>query len=329
MTTTTNMNLDLPDVNSTPDPTWSTKIVTAFDVVDSHDHASGSGVKITPNGLNINDDLPFSNNNATQLRSSRFQNQNSTLADAADLTCSYFVNGDFYINNSSGTSVQITSGSGLNFATVGTIGGDYGQPGVDASVTYNDSTKIYTFLSDAGVFGKMNQGPTTIVNQAGTQGVTFTVPTSVTPYTVTFPGAAASSNSILKITSSGTVSYVPFNNITDPVTINANVTMGANASVTGTLTPTGGFVTNGTSVNLKIATYTGFISTGTISFTVSGATILYSVTGRWSGGGQRGGIRNETGANIFFTTSAVSANQFDLTSVAAANITYYIVVLYI
>ena len=54
MATTPNMTLDLPVVSTTPGPTWATAVNEAFDTVDTHDHSTGNGVKITPTGLNIN-----------------------------------------------------------------------------------------------------------------------------------------------------------------------------------------------------------------------------------------------------------------------------------
>lgn len=48
---TTNMGLDLPVVGSTTGPAWATMINQAFQVVDSHSHAPGSGVQISNAGV--------------------------------------------------------------------------------------------------------------------------------------------------------------------------------------------------------------------------------------------------------------------------------------
>lgn len=110
MPTTSNMSLVLPAVSATLGPLWASELNTALSLVDTHDHSSGKGVKVTPAGLNINSDLAFNSNDLTTVRTVMFDAQSATLADIRAI---YSVNGDLYWNNGSGTAVQITSGASV------------------------------------------------------------------------------------------------------------------------------------------------------------------------------------------------------------------------
>lgn len=113
-TTTPNMSLIEPDILSTPSPIWASLLNNALTTIDSHDHSTGKGVKITPAGLNISSDLPFGSNNATTLRSVRLNNQSSFTPTSNDLACIYVLNNEIYYRDGVGNIVQITSGGSLN-----------------------------------------------------------------------------------------------------------------------------------------------------------------------------------------------------------------------
>jgi hypothetical protein len=91
--------------------------------IDGHNHTSGLGVPITPAGLSISADLPFGGNNATLLRSVRFNPQSTTLSGASDLGCIYEVVGDLYYNDGSGNIIRITSGGAVNATSSGISSG--------------------------------------------------------------------------------------------------------------------------------------------------------------------------------------------------------------
>ena len=111
MATTPNILLDLPTVSVTLGPEWATKLNTALTKIDSHDHSTDKGVKITPSGLNINADLTIGANNLTNIKSSRYADNATTLVSPADVRSLYTVNGNLYFNNGAGTPVQITNGT--------------------------------------------------------------------------------------------------------------------------------------------------------------------------------------------------------------------------
>jgi hypothetical protein len=119
MSTTVNMNLQLPVPTVTLGPEWASKLNDALTLVDLHDHSSGKGVKVTPLGLNISSDLDIKGNNLLQLRSARFNNQAAVLSTAQDVRSIYVHDGDLYYNNGAGAPVQITDGGNTTSGPAG------------------------------------------------------------------------------------------------------------------------------------------------------------------------------------------------------------------
>jgi len=134
-TTTTNMSLVLPDVSVTVGPTYATLLNAAYTLIDSHDHSTGKGIKVTPSGLNISSDLTFGQNNATNLRSARLYNNTSISLGVNDKTCLYSLNNELYYVDGAGNNVQVTTGGALNIGTT-------------AALTINDSSFILQYFGD-------------------------------------------------------------------------------------------------------------------------------------------------------------------------------------
>ncbi len=113
-TTSPYMNLTLPTPTVTLGPEWASQIVTAFGLVDSHDHSSGFGVKVTPAGININADLNMAIlNRLINTKSVQHADQLATLTGAANASSVYSVLGDLYYTNGSGVAIQLTSGGAV------------------------------------------------------------------------------------------------------------------------------------------------------------------------------------------------------------------------
>lgn len=202
--TTPLMNLVLPTVGSEPGPDWASDLNSAFEAVDAHDHTSGNGSQIPSAGLNINSDLGFNGYNATLLRSVRLSSQAASLATANDKNCLSVVSGDLYYNNGSGTAIQLTSGSGLNAASIGGIGGDYGTS--SASVSYSDTTKVFSFTQSSGVTAKIGCGDLAIYeNVSSANPITIKSPSSLaSSYTLTLPPSLPGTGSgFLRVSSAG------------------------------------------------------------------------------------------------------------------------------
>ncbi len=220
MPTTPNMTLDLPIPSTTSGPAWAVAVNEAFDTVDTHDHSTGNGVKITPTGLNINADLPLNENNLTEVRSVRFEDQGTVQTEATDLGCLQLVGGDLWWVNGNGTGVQITSGAGLSFSSLGTIGGDFGQPGVTASVTYSDTTKIFSFLQDSGITAGIYGSKLLLADDtSGALSVTLTADAATGAYTLTFPVSAPTDNTVLTFSAAGVGTFRTISGTAGEVTV--------------------------------------------------------------------------------------------------------------
>ena len=104
---TPNMNLDKPTVGG-DSGAWGGKLNADLDLLDAHDHSATKGVKVTPAGFNVNQDLEFNNNDATELRSANLQDQVSALSAVADRGSLHRAGDDLFYLDGSGNSVRLT-----------------------------------------------------------------------------------------------------------------------------------------------------------------------------------------------------------------------------
>lgn len=167
MPTTSNMSLVLPTVSVTVGPTWATELNAALTLVDSHDHTSGKGVIITPSAININQDLEFNGNDATELRSVRMESQSAALAGGSDLGCYYNLSGNPTYNNNSGTASRLVNCS---------------YPMVAGDLLYASSTTAFGRLAigTTGQTLKVSGGLPAWSSQSNT----YTVVTKTSGYTI-------------------------------------------------------------------------------------------------------------------------------------------------
>ena len=139
--TTTNMSLNAPSVGVTTGPTWATQTNSNWETIDTHDHTSGKGVQLTPSALNINSDLEFNQNSASELKNVIFD---ASVTAATTNYSVYQESGNLYWRNGSGTAVQITDGSGIN-----TSGGSISNMTGNSQVQFSGVNKSYTFKFDS------------------------------------------------------------------------------------------------------------------------------------------------------------------------------------
>lgn len=189
ITTSPNMNLPVPIVGQELGPQWATDINNSLSIIDAHTHSAGSGVQINPAGLNINSDLTFSDNNATQLRSSRYQPQSALLSLPADIGAVYVSGVDLYFNDVNGTQIRLTQ-SGSIVGTAGSITGLVPP----ASVTYSSISETFVFQSDVVTPANLDAASVTIRDLvASSHGVTLEAPVALgSDYSLvlpTLPGA--------------------------------------------------------------------------------------------------------------------------------------------
>lgn len=281
--TTQYMNLQLPIPGQTLGPEWALDLNAALTQIDAHTHQPGLGQPVPTNGININADLPFNSLNATLLRSSRYVNQNSPLALVADVTCVYASGGDLWYNNAIGQQVQITAGSSINVAGTGTIGGDYGQPGVPATVVYFVvPSNTYYFFQNTNQYAPLAVGPITISGTAANaKGVTLQSDPSLSAnYSMTFPLALPVSTKILTVDSAGHIGDA-YDVDGATITVTSNVIavppqgiqqVNLASRATGTTVPAGG---------VAVSTESGTFTTSSRSLVdVTNMTVTITTTGR-------------------------------------------------
>tara|TARA_R110000824_G_scaffold171502_3_gene349155 strand:+ start:6975 stop:8012 length:1038 start_codon:yes stop_codon:yes gene_type:complete len=146
---TTNMLLTKPSVSVTAGPTWATNLNTDIDLIDAHDHSSDKGAKVTQSGINITADLEFNANDATEVRTVRFDASTVSIDGSTDVRVLYHVDGDLYYRNESGDAVQLTDGSAINISSAGGITDIIGT---DGSFHYNSTSKTFTArYNDSGL----------------------------------------------------------------------------------------------------------------------------------------------------------------------------------
>lgn len=198
--TSPNMNMPLPVPGVDPGPDYALNNNACLTIVDGHNHATGSGVPISPAGLNINSDLPFLGNNATQLRSTRWTSQSAALGTSTDVSCAYVVNGDLYYNDGSLNQIRITQ-SGSVAGASGTI---TGLPTGTASASYSAGT--FVFQSATSTAANVDGRSFIFRNStASSKGVTVSPPNALgADYSLTLP-AVPSAQSYLAIDNTGTI----------------------------------------------------------------------------------------------------------------------------
>lgn len=208
--TSPNMQLTVPVVGVDTGPDWANNINASLTIIDAHTHAPGSGVQITPSGININSDLPFGKtNNATQIRSARFWSQASPIAaSGSDLECVYVSGVDLYYNDGSGNQIRITQ-SGSVAGASGTI---TGLPSGTASAAYASGTGTFVFQQATSTGANLDVAsiairyPGSYPTPSGNY-IQLQAPSSLASgYSLTLPALPSANNTFLSIATDGTIS---------------------------------------------------------------------------------------------------------------------------
>lgn len=206
---TPNMNLTLPTPTVTLGPAWATELNTAIETVDTHDHSTGKGVRVKPDGLNINTDLDVQTNNINNVLSTRLAEQASLPVGAQDIRSLYSYQGNLYYNNATGDTIRITSGTSIDASTVGGIGGDYGS--TPAVVNYVNASKTYFFETDTNRRGAIDSGALIIreTDVVNSNAVTLRAPAALAAnYTATLPGATPPATRFLSMSNTGAMDFI-------------------------------------------------------------------------------------------------------------------------
>lgn len=286
--TSPNMSLPVPIVGVDLGPQYAIDINSCLSILDSHDHSSGDGVRISQAGINLTGDLPFNGFNATNLRTTRYASQGAPLAVASDLGCVYVVTNDLYFNDGLGNQIRMTQSGGVA-GTPGSIAGLTAP----ASATYIPASTKFVWQSAVNTSAIMDAGSIIIRNAtANSKGVTIAAPAALAnDYTMALPAALPAQKSGLSSDSSGNIG-VDWSSINDAQNYTLTGTVSANALTIALKTRAGTDATtaNQTSIGFRNATATsGSYNTRTIT----GALSLVVPSGTTIG-----------------TTSAVTANIY-------------------
>jgi hypothetical protein len=107
------MNLNLPTPSITTGPIWAESVNTALETVDNHDHSSGKGVKVKPNGMDINADLDMKINSLLNIEAAQLSELSATVTGPTNILKLHSYAGNLYFTNGSGSAVQLTSGGSI------------------------------------------------------------------------------------------------------------------------------------------------------------------------------------------------------------------------
>jgi hypothetical protein len=200
-TVSANMGLTIPIVGMTPGPEYADDLNDSLTIIDQHDHTPGLGVPITPGGININTDLTYNGQNATNLRSARFLTNGSPLAEVTDVGCLYESGVDLYYNDGSGNQIRITQSGGVA-GTPGSISGLVAP----ASATYVPADGAFVWQSAANTAADTDTRDLILRNAtANSKGLTLTPPLAMgSDYTITMPALPGTQN-IMTLDASGNI----------------------------------------------------------------------------------------------------------------------------
>ncbi len=185
------MLLPIPSVGVDPGPQYAEDINSCLTIIDQHNHEPGSGVQITPSGLDINSDLSFSNSNAINLRTVRFQSQGAPLSAAADVGCLYEVSNDLFFNDGLGNQVRITQSGGVA-GTPGSISGLVSP----ASASYSVLDQTFIWQSAANTPANLDAASVIFRNLvANSKGLTVSPPAAMSlDFNITLPNVPVASS---------------------------------------------------------------------------------------------------------------------------------------
>jgi hypothetical protein len=295
---TPNMSLVVPVVLKEPGPSWASDVNSSLIILDAHTHSAGSGVQITPTGININSDLAFNGNNAIALRSARFNIQTTPLSLATDLACLYSsptATGDLYYNDGLGNQIRITQSGAVTGAS-GTI---TGLPSGTASASYSSGSGTFVFQQATATAANLDIGsviiryPGSYPTPAG-NAIILEAPSSLASlYSIILPALPTVSTGIVTLNTSGnlaatlqpdnstivisgnqlTVGLITGSNIT-PGSINAAASIAA-GSITGNLIAS---QTINASASIAPGSIVGSLIAPSTSITIVGLTATSSVT---------------------------------------------------
>ena len=198
VTNSPNMSLPIPGVGTEPGPDYATDVNASLTILDGHSHTPGSGVAITPAGLNINTALTLNDNFLTAAAGLTLTAQSTTPA----IRTLYTPSNDLYFVDGLGNNIQITANGGIA-GTPGSIA----NLAAPASASYVSGSATFVFQSDTNIAGNIDVGTVLLRNLSpnSTFAISLQAPTALSSnYNVILP-SLPSVTSFLTITNSGAI----------------------------------------------------------------------------------------------------------------------------
>lgn len=234
MATTPNMNLTIPEVLVTTGPQYATQVNEAFDEIDSHDHSTGKGSRITPSGLNINAALAFNNNSLTNVKAVTLATQTSVTTNKSI----YSRGNDLYFRDANGIEIQLTALGAVNVTGVGNFTGLVSP----ASATYTLLSETFGFFSDSAEYAIVATGDLKVFPRTGAspQAVTLVADAATSAYNLQLPTSAPAENSFMRMKVGNPAVFVDLLGTNDQVVVTHNAgdtTLSLPQSIATTSTP--------------------------------------------------------------------------------------------
>lgn len=313
-----NMNLPVPVVGSEAGPQYATDVNNSLNIIDQHNHSPGSGVQITPNGLNINTALTFANNFATNLAGLTLTAQSVTPANSTI----YQSGVDLYFTDGLGNNIRITQ-SGAVAGTPGSIA-NLTSP---ASASYVSASKTFVFESDTSIAANLDAASILLRNISpnSTNAVTLAPPAALgSNYTVTLPALPASQK-IMTLDSSGQMA-APYVVDNSTIVITSNTiqigTLAANS--VNTIQIADGAVTNAklAALNYALSSSSGAYTSGpvgqtqitnmTATITTAGRPVLITAIADGTSSASMGVVNG--GASLYVVRGSTTIAQYSMSS---------------
>lgn len=209
------LNITLPVVGTDTWPEWAESINDALETIiaDIEPLVTSSEISVTSH-LDLNG---FICDDAKYFRC-RAGNEATIGANAIGVK-----DGEWYVGDGAGRSIQVTSNGALNIAAAAGFTGDYTSAGAQAE--YTDATTLYEFLDGAGNYADIRADDVIVSN--GANAVTITYGTAAN-YTLTLPAVPAAV-ALLTMDNVGTLSTSA--TIATAITTTANITLSGAADI--------------------------------------------------------------------------------------------------
>ncbi len=191
------LNITLPSSGQVQwDSPLNEALQTLIDAVES---------SVTVDGIDIQSSLDFQGNYAVNLKGLKFT---TNTDDGSARQLFWKTDGELYVRDGAGRSIQLTSSGSLNISLNGGIGGDY--IGSSAQVVYGSSGATFTFTSSPGVYATMEHGDIKLHNGSTSTYVDIkTSPVLGSTYNLTLPSAVGTANSVVTLDATGSMASTP------------------------------------------------------------------------------------------------------------------------